>query len=111
MALSQLFIRDFRNLAQVELQLLTQGFNIFYGKNGSGKTSFLEAVYYLSHRRSFRSLNAEHLIRYNAKGFNLFGKIVDSAERELPLGLERPHKGECRVRLAGEEVKTIAELA
>lgn len=111
MALGQLSIKNFRNLAQVELKLLTQGFNFFYGKNGSGKTSFLEVIYYLGHRRSFRSLNADHLIRYSSNCFNLFGKIFDSSGQIFPLGVERIEKGECRVRILGQDIATISELA
>lgn len=111
MVLSFLSITDFRNLAQVELHPLTTGFNFLYGKNGSGKTSFLEAIYYLGHRRSFRSLNAAHLIRYLYNRFCVFGKINDQHGQMIPLGIERLQQGECRIRADGQDIATISELA
>lgn len=111
MALSQLAITDFRNLAAVELEPLMEGFNFLFGANGSGKTSLLEAIYYLGHRRSFRSINIERLVRYNSEKFNLFSKIKDEKGQVIPLGVERLQDGDFRVRVAGEDVATIFELA
>lgn len=110
MALSHISITDFRNLANIQIQPLTQGFNFLYGKNGSGKTSFLEAIYYLGHRRSFRSLIADRLTRHNSDRFNVIGKISEQ-DRHTTLGMERMHAGDIRVRLAGEDVTTLSELA
>ncbi len=111
MALSEIFINDFRNLAKVELQPLTRGFNFLYGQNGSGKTSFLEALYYLGHRRSFRCLSAERLIRYNSDRFNVFSSINDQNGQAIPMGVERLQEGDFRVRINGEDIATISELA
>ncbi len=111
MALSQLLIHNFRNLEQAELKPQAQGFNFLYGRNGSGKTSCLEAIYYLGHRRSFRSNNADHLIRHNSDRFNIFGYINDRFDQPVPVGLERFQTGDFQVRVNGEEVSTISELA
>ncbi|TNH14433.1 DNA replication and repair protein RecF, partial [Testudinibacter sp. TR-2022] len=54
MALSRLIINGFRNLQAVDFEP-NPGFNFIVGNNGSGKTSLLEAVYYLGHGRSFKS--------------------------------------------------------
>ena len=55
MALIRLDISDFRNLDSAKLEPISSGFNLICGNNGSGKTSLLEAIYYLSLGRSFRS--------------------------------------------------------
>lgn len=112
MALSQLFINNFRNLERIELNPLTCGFNFLYGQNGSGKTSFLEAIYYLGHRRSFRSANADHLIRYSSDRLNVFCNIINELDQStIPMGLERLQEGDFRVRINGEEISTISALA
>ncbi|HFB66821.1 MAG TPA: DNA replication and repair protein RecF, partial [Aeromonadales bacterium] len=48
MRLTQLQIKNFRNLEDTQLTPV-QGVNLISGDNASGKTSLLEAIYYLSH--------------------------------------------------------------
>ncbi len=114
MGLSLLDISEFRNLASVKLHPVTEGFNFIYGKNGSGKTSLLEAIYYLSLGRSFRSSQLDRVIRYSASKLSIFGHIAtDIAEyiSQVPLGLERHRDGKVKFRLNGEDAGSIAELA
>ena len=111
MALNQLFINGFRNLDKIELQPLSQGFNFFYGQNGSGKTSFLEAIYFLGHHRSFKSLNTDYLIRYSSDRFNIFCNIRDQFNQTIPIGVEQLSKGDFRIRINGNDISTISELA
>ena len=47
MRLTGVEIRDFRNLAEVEV-FPHRRFNVLVGENGQGKTSFLEALYWLA---------------------------------------------------------------
>ncbi len=47
MHITRLNIERVRNLKAVALQEL-QPFNVFYGQNGSGKTSVLEAIHLLA---------------------------------------------------------------
>ncbi len=54
MALAQLQLTEFRNIAAAKLQC-SAALNLIYGENGSGKTSVLEAIYLLAHGRSFRT--------------------------------------------------------
>jgi len=58
MQLVELRLANVRNVAQAELAL-RPGVSEFIGENGAGKTSLLEAVYMLSHGRSFRSVKRE----------------------------------------------------
>ncbi len=45
------------------------------GNNGSGKTSLLEAIFYLGHGRSFKSAVANRIISYDEPHFTLFGQF------------------------------------
>jgi len=65
MLLKQLKIRNFRNYEESTVSLCT-GINEFFGDNAQGKTSLLEAVYFLSLGRSFRSPRLQDLIRHDA---------------------------------------------
>ena len=111
MGLSLLDISEFRNLASVKLHPVIEGFNFIHGKNGSGKTSLLEAIYYLSLGRSFRSSQVDRIIRYSTSKLSIFGHITLDYAQFMPLGLERHRDGKINFRINGEEVCSIAELA
>ena len=64
MPLSKLSITNFRCFESLELSL-SPGVNFFYGSNGSGKTSLLEAIYLFSSGKSFKSTNLAALIKHN----------------------------------------------
>ncbi len=110
MGLSHLVISEFRNLASVTLTPLLQGFNCIHGANGSGKTSLLEAIYYLSMGRSFRSIQADRIIRYDAQKLSIIGRL-SMDDQGIPVGLERYADGKIRLRINGEDVSSIAPLA
>lgn len=111
MAISSLRITDFRNLASVDLKPCQQGLNILYGKNGSGKTSFLEAIHYLGSGRSFRTATSSRLIRQNASRLSIFAQVLSDNQRFIPVGVERESSGQTRMRMAESEVASIADLA
>lgn len=88
MRLDRLHIRGLRCLTDVSLEL-APGFNVFAGANGAGKTSVLEAVFLLSHARSFRSGAREALTQRGANGLSIFAELHLSDDRRLRLGLGR----------------------
>ena len=53
-----------RNLRQVRLEEARLSANVFYGANGSGKTSVLEAIHLLGMARSFRGNSVKSLITH-----------------------------------------------
>ncbi len=53
MRLRELRLANLRAFADLGIEL-DPGWNLFTGANGAGKTTLLEAVYLLSHARSFR---------------------------------------------------------
>ncbi|MHB1946683.1 MAG: DNA replication/repair protein RecF [Gammaproteobacteria bacterium] len=111
MALIRLDITDFRNLLSIKLEPLPRGFNLIYGKNGSGKTSLLEAIYYLSLGRSFRSSAISRVIRNTADKFALFAHILHRSSQSIPIGVERHKSGDVKIRISGKDVRSTAELA
>lgn len=68
--LHHLTVRNFRNLAALELALPPRGV-VVLGGNGQGKTNLLEAVYYLVLFRSCRGAKDRELIRFGEEGFFL----------------------------------------
>jgi DNA replication and repair protein RecF len=107
MSLSRLTLRDFRCFAALELDLSPRA-NLIIGDNASGKTSLLEAIFFLSRARSFRTSKADNLIRQGAQGFLMNGLTVDSSGT-MALGLAR-QGGVLEARLGGAPAQNLAEL-
>lgn len=110
MIISRLDITHFRNLSLTKIDHIANGFNLFHGVNGSGKTNLLEAIYYLSRGRSFRQSTASHLIHHMAEKFSIFGHIQSTSLHEVPVGIERQRNGNMRIRVSGQENVSAAEL-
>lgn len=104
--LSRLQINHVRNLQSVRLEEL-QSVNVFYGANGSGKTSVLEAIHLLAMARSFRG-SVKSLITHGQSHTTVFAQLTPSA---IAIGVQRDLSGEVKIKIAGETVRTVAELA
>ncbi len=112
MALTRLHIDRVRNLADVRLEGLGR-VNVFYGDNGSGKTSVLEAIHLLGMARSFRSTSIKTLITHGEQACTVFGATSppSSPGAALTLGVQRSRAGEAHIKVGGKAVRTVAELA
>lgn len=109
MALSRLIIQHFRNLQTVDLTL-NPSFNFLVGNNGSGKTSVLEAIFYLGHGRSFKSAVTNRIISYEAPYFTLHGRLQEE-QHQWSIGLQKMRQGDTLVKINGEEGSKISDLA
>ena len=107
--LDSLDIRDFRNFKQATLNL-APGLNLVTGANASGKTSLLEAIYFLGRVRSFRTHSPDQPIRYGQKAYRLVGRVASSSKHTVPVGIERSHSG-YTVHLDGQPVRRLSDLA
>ena len=63
MRISEINYINFRNLKDNNLKFHRK-FNLFLGKNGQGKTSILEAIYFSATGKSFRTPRNAELIKY-----------------------------------------------
>ncbi len=97
--LCALAVRDFRNLARVDLELSEEGL-VLVGENGQGKTNLLEAVYYLSLLRSGRGAHDQEVVRFGASGFHINAAFTADGEHEVSVGFEKSTKRK-RVRVDG----------
>lgn len=111
MPITRLEITDFRNISSAKFEPVSDGFNLIYGDNGSGKTSLLESIYYLSLGRSFRSSNSSHIIRNLAAKFSVHSQVLTQNDQFIPVGVERKQGGSLNARVAGKSVASISEIA
>lgn len=109
MSLGRLDISNIRNIRSASLEL-DPTVNIFLGPNGSGKTSLLEAVYFLGSARTFRSVSVEPLISRGEPSCTVHGIVRDSA-REVNLGVTRERAGGREIKRNGANVSKSSELA
>ncbi len=84
MELTGLTIRNFRNLASLDLDLPPAG-AVIIGDNGQGKTNLLEALYYLVLFRSLRGAKDRELIRFGEAGFFVGGVVQRSSAAGTPI--------------------------
>jgi len=70
MHLKKISIRQFRNLSSCEIDL-NPHFNFIHGRNAQGKTSIIEAIYYLANLKSFRTSTQDELIKQDSAGLSI----------------------------------------
>ncbi len=106
--LQTLYIQSLRNLVETELEF--SPINVFFGDNGSGKTSILEAIYLLSTGRSFRAVHT-HVIQHGAPALYLRGLVVSPEGAEIKVALQKSRNNAHIIKCSGQEVPSIAEIA
>ncbi len=110
MSIKTLSIYTFRNLGEVHLSL-SPFFNLIVGENGAGKSSILEAVYFLSHGRSFRGNILDPLIQFQQEKMVLQALIDIEKENEVSIGVLKSLSEEGQIKIGGNSCRSAAELA
>ena len=109
MSLIRLDIKGIRNIRDASL-VLNPKLNLIIGRNGSGKTSVLESIYFLGSARSFRGSGVETLI-LNSQDDCLVRGEVESDSHRHSVGVQRNRGGSRVIRIDGEDVKRATDLA
>ena len=105
--LRTLALRDFRNLARVDLSFPPEG-AVVIGDNGQGKSNLLEAIYYLHLLRSVRGARDVDVARFGAPGFHVAARAEGGTHHEISAGFEREGRRK-RVRLDGAEPQRLSD--
>lgn len=74
--IDQLAIREFRNIEALDLALSPR-INVISGDNGQGKTSVLEALYFLATSRSFRTERLREVCREGSSVTKVVGRFEE----------------------------------
>ncbi len=97
MYLESLNLINFRNYRRQDL-LFHPGVNIFFGNNGQGKTNLLEALYYISVSRSFRTSQDMEISRFGSDYFYLKGAFVTGEGRcTAETAYQQPHRLQIKI--------------
>lgn len=104
MRLGALTVRQFRNLASLDLPIPEPGV-VIIGENGQGKTNLLEAIYYLVLFRSLRGAKDRELVRFSEPGFFVGG---EAGPHRVTAGYETATRRK-KVTLDGAEVSKLSE--
>ncbi len=71
---TKIHLSNFRNFLSHELNL-NKNCNIFYGKNGSGKTNILESISLFGKGRGFRNDKIKNLINISNEAFSIYSDL------------------------------------
>jgi len=96
-AIRRIDVFGIRNLSNVQV-FPSERINILFGANGSGKTSFLESVYYTGVGRSFRSQRADSVIQLGLSEITVFAELFSGAT----IGVSKSRAGSHVLKLMGE---------
>ncbi|MDD2770468.1 MAG: DNA replication/repair protein RecF [Methylococcus sp.] len=107
MALLRLDIADVRNIESASLSPAL-GLNLLFGENGSGKTSVLESIYLLGRGKSFRSAQAQRVIRFDQACLTVSGRVGQSGNHTV-VGVQLG-RSEKQIRIGGRSCESSAEL-
>ncbi len=79
MILNRVELSDFRNYINKPFDF-SNGINVVWGKNATGKTNLLESVYLLGTGNSFRAKIIDEMVRFGQELGRVSGKVCDEKE-------------------------------
>jgi DNA replication and repair protein RecF len=101
---------NFRNFLTLSMEP-SSSFNLIFGVNGSGKSSILESIYFLSLARSFRTHLTTPVISHQQRCTTLFGNIRDSNGLIISVGIKKAISESIEIYMNGEPVESNQCLA
>lgn len=96
MLLNNIILRNFRNYVDCEVSF-SKPVNLIIGGNAQGKTSLLEAIYFLCTAESHRATRDAELIRHNEPGFYLKGVLTNSSNDVISLEVSKRARGQFKL--------------
>ncbi len=108
MRATSLTLTDFRNYVGQSVEF-TDGLNVLYGENASGKTNMLESIYLCSVLRSPRTTKDKELIRIGASRAKI-KLVVEKKYRKHTIDIQIDEAGKKKVAIDGIPVQRAGEL-
>ena len=108
MIVKSIKLKNFRNHNYLSYEF-KPGINIFTGNNGVGKTNIVEAIYYLSIARSFRTQEDNDLIK-DGKDIAEINSVVQEGEISRKIRILFTRQGR-QIFINGKSIKKLSELS
>ena len=109
MEISSIKMISFRNHKKTNIDF-NSGLTIIWGKNGSGKTSILEAIHGLSLGKSFKTNNKKELIKEGASGFYLKGVFRNENNNKNTVSFSQDRIGNKKISINKKEISKRKEM-
>ena len=101
-------VRDFRNIETADVSFC-EGVNVLAGENAQGKTNLLEAVFYASVGRSFRSVHNAQMIRFGCDVADILLDFRDS-KRDQNIHVKIFHDKQKLVEKNGVKAQKLSDI-
>ena len=100
MVLDHIVLRNFRNYTDCEIDF-PKPVILIVGGNAQGKTSLLEAIYFLCTAESHRATHDVELIRHHESGFYLKGILRNGSDDVMSLEAMKRARGQFKLKKNG----------
>ncbi len=103
---------DVNNVRNIRSQTLypSPAFNFIYGKNASGKSALIEAIYLLGRAKSFRTATIKSVICFGQEHLMVTGQVEQPNGQSLQLGIQLNGK-DVDIRINQQARQKRADLA
>ncbi len=109
MIINKIKLENFRNFDSCELEF-NNDINLFYGKNGSGKTNILEAIFVLILAKSPRQVNDTVMMKNGTDYYRLEGTVEsDGTKYEVATAFKRGGRKRITIDQVGIKASELFE--
>ncbi len=109
MFIKKLKITNFRIFQEKEFNFKHR-INVFHGDNGTGKTSILESIHYLSTGKSFRKCSFKSLININFDYLNVFIELEKDGLNSI-VSINKAKNGSWKARLNHNTITKQSQIS
>lgn len=110
MIIKWLELHNFRNYTELLFEPKSAGAVIIVGNNGQGKTSLLEAISYLSTKKSFRGAVKESMISYDSVEAVIRAGFESSHQRDILVEASMMRSGRDRFLVNKQPLSKVSDI-
>ena len=109
MSLQRLDIYNVRNIREQSI-IPSSALNFIYGKNASGKSALIEAIFLLGRAKSFRASSIKSVISFEQESLIVSAQVLQGKGSSLHLGIQMDGK-DVEVRINQQSSQKRSDLA